>query len=176
MPPIQRLLSLGLSLGGLLGAIPSAAQQLSGRQGRYSVEIQVPVSAQRAWAVLSRYEAMAGVMPDIRQARVVRRSGRQLELAHTYQAPYTFGLPIQARLLLEESPPLQLRYRLLSGERIRSLEGRWSITTSGTGIRLQHQIQIDPELPAMLRPLYFELSEANLLQSMRVLRQLMLQR
>jgi len=176
VPPIQRLLSLGLSLGGLLVGAAAPAQQLSGREGHYSVEIQVPVSAQRAWAVLSRHEGMAGVMPDIRRARVVRRRGHQLELAHTYQAPYTFGLPIQARLLLEETPPLQLRYRLLSGERIRSLEGRWSITPNGSGITLQHQIQIDPELPAVLRPLYFELSEANLLQSMRVLRQLMLQR
>lgn len=175
MRPSQRLLSLALGLGGLLLAHPAAAQQLHGRQGNYRVEILVPVSAQRAWAVLSRYEAMAGVMPDIQQARVMHRNGRQLELAQTYRAPYTFGLPIKARLLLEESPPTQLRYSLISGDRIRSLKGSWTITPVAGGIRLQHQIQIDPDLPSFLRPTYYELSEDNLLQSLRVLRKLMLQ-
>jgi len=156
-------------------AVPVSAQQLRGRPGNYRVEIVVPVNAQRAWAVLSRYEAMAGVMPDIQQARVIRRNGRQLELAQTYQAPYTFGLPIKARLLVEESPPSQLRYSLISGDRIRSLKGSWTITPVAGGIRLVHQIQIDPELPDFLKPTYYELSEENLLQSLRVLRKLMLQ-
>ena len=166
---------MGLSLGALLLADPAGAQQLRGRQGNYRAEILVPVSAQRAWAVLSRYEAMAGVMPDIQQARVIRRNGRQLELAQTYKAPYTFGLPIKARLLLEESPPTQLRYSLISGDRIRSLKGSWTITPVAGGIRLQHQIQLEPELPGFLKPTYYELSEENLLQSLRVLRKLMLQ-
>jgi hypothetical protein len=63
---------MGLSLGALLLADPGGAQQLHGRQGNYRAEILVPVSAPRAWAVLSRYEAMAGVMPDIRADASVR--------------------------------------------------------------------------------------------------------
>lgn len=162
----------------LLGcAIPgaAAAQQLSGSRGQYRATITVPVSPQRAWKVLTGYEAMAGQMPDVKQARVLSRQGSKLELAQTYQAPYTFGLPIRARLRLVEVAPRQLSYSLISGERIRSLSGSWTITPVPGGVKLEHRIAIDPEIPSFLRPTYFELSEANLLESMRVMKRLMLQ-
>jgi Polyketide cyclase / dehydrase and lipid transport len=169
---------LGLSLGALLASAalvpPTAAQQLYGSRGHYRASIVVPVSQQQAWRVLTRYEAMAGVMPDIKQARVISRSGRQIELAQTYQAAYTFGLPIKARLRLEETAPQQLTYSLISGERIRSLSGSWTITPVSGGIRLEHRIAIDPEVPGFLRATYYELSEENLLESLRVLKRLML--
>lgn len=153
---------------------PTLAQQLSGSRGRYRVSIVVPVSEQKAWKVLTRYEAMAGVMPDIKQARVLSRDGSQLELAQTYQAPYTFGLPIKARLRLEESAPHKLTYNLISGDRIRSLSGSWTISPVNGGIRLEHQLSIDPDVPSFLRATYYELSEDNLLESMRVMKRLML--
>jgi hypothetical protein len=169
---------LGLSLGVLLASAPllppAGAQQLTGSRGRYRATIVVPVSPQQAWRVLTSYEAMAGVMPDIKQARVIGRSGRQLELAQTYQAAYTFGLPIKALLRLEETAPQKLTYSLISGERIRSLSGSWTITPVPGGIRLEHQIAIDPELPGFLRATYYELSEENLLESLRSLKRLML--
>jgi hypothetical protein len=114
-------------------------------------------------------------MPDIKQAKVLSRQGSQLDLAQTYQAPYTFGLPIKARLRLVEQAPRQLSYSLISGERIRSLSGSWTITPVPGGVTLEHRIAIDPVLPAFLRSTYFELSEANLLESMRVMKRLMLQ-
>jgi len=178
MPPGRRI--VGLSLGALLTAtacwsgLPAAAQQLSGSRGHYRITILVPVNPEKAWQVLSRYEAMAGQMPDIKEARVLSRSGSQLELAQTYQAPYTFGLPIKARLRLVEKPPRQIAYTLLSGDRIRSLSGSWTITPVRGGVTVEHRIDVDPEVPDVLRPVYFELSETNLLESMRVLRKLML--
>ena len=105
---------------------------------------------------------------------MISRSGRQVELAQTYQAAYTFGLPIKARLRLEETAPQKLSYSLISGERIRSLSGSWTITPVPGGIRLEHQIAIDPDVPGFLRSTYYELSEENLLESMRVLKRLML--
>lgn len=41
------------------------------------------------------------------------------------------------------------------------------------GVLVKHQIKVDPDLPSVLRPLYFELSETNLKQSMDILRNLM---
>jgi hypothetical protein len=40
------------------------------------------------------------------------------------------------------------------------------------GVLLRHKIQVDPMAPNFVRPLYFELSEANLLQSMAILKRL----
>lgn len=147
---------------------------LQGSQGSYRVSVLVPVSAQKAWAVLTDYEAMAGVMPDIQQAKVLRRSGRSLELAQTYKAPYTFGLSIKARLRIEETPPSRMSYQLISGDRIEELQGTWTLTPVNGGVLLKHQIRLRPQIPGFLLSTYYELSEANLRQSMQILAKLML--
>ena len=159
---------------GKAGLVGLADPVLTGSRGRYTAKFVVPVSQGRAWAVLTNYEAMAGLMPDIKQAKVLSRQGNQLELAQTYQAPSTFGLPIKVVLAVEESPPRWMRYRMVRGERILSLQGQWSLTPLRGGVLVQHQIALEPDLPAFLRPTYDELNEANLRQSMLVLRRLML--
>ena len=149
---------------------------LTGSKGHYRATMVVPVTQARAWAVLTNYEAMAGLMPDIKQAKVLNRHGSQLELAQTYQAPSTFGLPIRVVLAVEEKAPRWMRYRLLRGERILSLQGQWSLTRVPGGVLVDHQIALEPDLPAFLRPTYDDLNESNLRQSMAVLRRLMLAR
>lgn len=149
---------------------------LIGSKGRYTAKFFVPVTQARAWAVLTNYEAMAGLMPDIKQAKVLNRHGSQLELAQTYQAPSTFGLPIKVVLAVEEKAPRWMRYRMLRGERILSLQGQWSLTRVRGGVLVDHQIALEPDLPAFLRPTYDDLNESNLRQSMVVLRRLMLAR
>jgi hypothetical protein len=145
---------------------------LRGSQGTYTASVFVAASPQKAWQVLSNYGAMAGVMPDIKEAQVLSRNGASLVLRQTYQAPYTFGLRVNATLAVRENKPHQLSYSLISSEHIRQLKGSWAITPVAGGVLLRHTIQVDPRAPDLLRPLYFELSEANLLQSMAILKRL----
>ncbi|MCP9804997.1 SRPBCC family protein [Cyanobium sp. T1B-Tous] len=158
----------------LLAANPASRVTLSGHHGQYTASMLVPVSAPKAWAVLSNYESMAGVMPDIQQAKVVSRSGRSLELAQTYKAPYTFGLSIKARLQVQETPPTQMRYALISGDRIKQLQGSWTITPVKGGVLVKHQIQVVPQIPGFLLGTYYDLTESNLRQSMQILAKQML--
>ena len=194
--PWQELFNQVLTLGAAVGLSLAAPAQLlaqdsgadrpvqaaladpvlTGSKGHYRATMVVPVTQARAWAVLTNYEAMAGLMPDIKQAKVLNRHGSQLELAQTYQAPSTFGLPIRVVLAVEEKAPLWMRYRLLRGERILSLQGQWSLTRVRGGVLVDHQIALEPDLPAFLRPTYDDLNESNLRQSMAVLRRLMLAR
>jgi len=174
----------GLSLGALapLPPLPAATARaegaaaakasLRGAQGNYTATILVAAPATRAWTVLTDYAAMAGVMPDIKDARVLRREGNRVELQQTYQAPYTFGRRIRATLLMQESAPRQLSYQLIRGDQIRSLRGSWTLTPVRGGVLLSHRMQIDPEIPDFIRPVYFELTETNLQQSMRILKRL----
>jgi carbon monoxide dehydrogenase subunit G len=155
------------------GGTPAAKPLLKGSQGDYTVSVVVDTTQQKAWKVLTNYESTATAMPDIKQAKLISRQGNRIEVAQTYQAPYTFGLRIKARLAVTETPPRQMSYRLISGDRIRSLQGNWTLTPVKGGVLVKHQIKIDPDLPALLRPLYFELSETNLRQSMEILRNLM---
>ena len=151
---------------------PGAKATVKGSQGNYTASVFVAASAKRAWSVLTNYEAMAGVMPDIKEAKVVRRSGATLELQQTYLAPYTFGRRIKATLAMQETAPRQLSYQLIKGDQIRQLKGTWTITPVSGGVLLRHQIQVDPEIPGFVRPLYYELTEANLQQSMQILKRL----
>ena len=146
--------------------------RLQGRQGSYVATVFVAATSKKAWQVLTNYGAMAGVMPDIKEAQVLSRNGANLVLRQTYQAPYTFGLRVTATLTMHESPPRQLSYSLISGEQIRQLNGSWTITPVVGGVLLRHTIQVDPIAPNVIRPLYFELTEANLLQSMAILKRL----
>lgn len=152
---------------------PAARPTVRGSKGNYTATVFAAVSAKRAWAVLTNYEAMAGVMPDIKEAKVLRRNGSSLELQQTYQAPYTFGQRIKATLQVREQAPRQFSYQLIKGDRIRELKGSWSLTPVNGGVLVRHQISVDPEVPGFVRPLYYELSEANLRQSMAILKRLM---
>lgn len=152
---------------------PAAKPSLQGSEGNYSASVFVAAPAQRAWAVLVNYEAMVGVMPDIKEAKVLRRSGPVVELQQTYQAPYTFGRRIKAVLTMRETAPRQLSYTLVRGDQIRELRGSWSITPVAGGVLVRHQLFVNPEVPGFVRPMYFELMEANLRQSMAILKRLM---
>jgi len=187
-PPLPPSLGLGLGLGALgpatvaQAASPTKPPQkstttsqprLQGRQGSYEATVFVTAPPKKAWQVLTNYAAMAGVMPDIKEAQVLSRNGANLVLRQTYQAPYTFGLRVTATLAIRESPQHQLSYSLISSEQIRQLKGSWTITPVAGGVLLRHTILMDPAVPSVIRPLYFELSEANLLQSMAILKRLM---
>lgn len=153
-------------------ATPTASAKpiLRGSNGNYTVSEFVATTPQQAWAVLTNFDSQADWAPDIAQARVVKRSGNQLELQQTYRAAYTFGLPIKARLAITEQPPKGFSYRLIQGDRLNQLQGSWTITPMKGGVQLRHQIQVDPQVPGPLRPLYYDQQETNLLQWMSILR------
>ena len=161
----------------LLLAVVLAAPQASlakpvlrGSQGNYVVSEFVATSPQRAWAVLTNFNSQAEWAPDINQAKVLKRSGTSLELQQTYRAGYTFGLPIKARLSIQENPPRSFSYKLIQGDRLNTLQGNWSITPVAGGVQLRHTMQVDPQVPGPLRPIYYEQQEQNLLQWMRILK------
>jgi len=163
----------------LLAAVFAAPQAslakpvLRGSQGNYVVSEFVATSPQRAWAVLTNFNSQAEWAPDINQAKVVKRNGSSLELLQTYRAGYTFGLPIKARLSIQENPPRSFSYKLIQGDRLNTLQGNWSITPVAGGVQLRHTMQVDPQVPSPLRPIYYEQQEQNLLQWMRILKRRM---
>ena len=165
-----------LALSVTAASVVHAAPTVRGSQGNYTATVFVAATPRRAWSVLTGYEAMAGVMPDIKEARVLSRNGSSIELQQVYQAPYTFGRRINAVLTMRETAPRQLSYQLLRGDQIKQLQGNWTITPVSGGVQLRHQLQVDPVIPSFVRPLYYELMETNLEQSMRILKRVMEQK
>jgi hypothetical protein len=144
-------------------AAPADRVLLKGKDGNYTASVFVATTPKRAWVVLT----------DLNASRLLKREGNKLELQHTYQAPYTFGRRIQATLAMTETPIRQLSYTLIRGDQIRRLQGTWTITPIQGGVQLRHQIQVDPEVPAIVRPIYNDLFETNLQQSMQILKKIM---
>jgi hypothetical protein len=163
----------GLALVAAPLAPTGARPLLKGAKGSWTVSEFVATTPQRAWAVLSNYALQASLAPDITQAQVLRRSGNTVLLQQTYKAGYTFGLPIRAQLSISETPPRGFSYRLVQGDKLNSLQGTWTITPVKGGVQLRHQIQVDPQVPALLRPIYDQQQEANLVEWMTILRRRM---
>ncbi len=175
-------LSIALLLGLMVG-LPASfskfwAQEnelLLKKQDNWTIaSVIIPASQSTVWEVLSRYEITGPQMPDIKAAKVLRRSGNLIKLRQTYQAPYTFGLAIDAVLEVEETPQSKISYRLLKGDFISKLEGSWILKEVSKGTMITHRILIQPELPEVLRPVFTELSDENLTRSMRILSQVIL--
>ncbi len=172
------VLSFGLIVG-LPSPIGSLAHEsttpvIESIEGLTTASIFVSVTPDRAWDVLTDYEITGPEMPDIKLAKVISRQGARIKLAQTYQAEYTFGLKIFALLEIEETPKTQISYKILEGELIRSLSGNWTIIPVEGGTLIRHKIEVEPEIPEVLRPIFLELSQKNLSQSMLILRRLML--
>ena len=145
---------------------------LEGKAGKYKASIIVNATPMHTWNILTNYQAMAGKMPDIKDVKLLGRAGTTARIQQTYQAPYTFGLQINATLEMQEVSPTQLIYRLIKGDQIRTLKGRWELTPLNGRTQLTHQIHIDPIVPNFVRPVYNELFEKNLRHSMAILKQM----
>ena len=165
---------LALGVAVLLASGQAIAKPiLRGSQGNYVVTEFVATTPQRAWAVLTNFNSQAEWAPDISQTKVLKRSGSNLELQQTYRAGYTFGLPIKARLSVQETPPKGFSYKLIQGDRLNTLQGSWTIQHVAGGVQLKHQMQVDPQVPGPLRPFYYEQQEQNLRQWMTILKRRM---
>ncbi len=167
-------LILGLHSSGSLLSAQVIEPRVSTTDGVTTATINVAVSPSRAWEVLTAYESTGLKMPDIKEVKVLSKKGNLIKLSQAYQAPYTFGLRIDAVLVVKEIPETKIEYQLLKGELIRSLNGKWDLVPTAAGTLVRHQLVIKPELPDILKPIFLELSETNLSQSMTILRDLML--
>ena len=83
-----------------------------------NVSMQVPVTPQRAWAVLTDYTRTFTAMPDVKAVSMVSRQGQQVRLRQVLKAPYTFGLSITS------CPP---RFSHLQSSRRSLIEGKAGI-------------------------------------------------
>ncbi len=135
----------------------------------------VSVPLDQAWSIITNYTKTLSAMPDVASVELVSRQNQTVLLHQVLQAPYTFGLRIKTLLEGKEDPDeLQLSYRLLKGEFIRALSGRWALTPESGGTRVVHNIQLTPDVPSLLLESFRSLHDTSLRKNFKTLRQLML--
>ena len=171
------LLGLGILLIHLPGAQAegTAATTIKIQQAGNTriASMTLPVSPSLAWTVLTSYVETGEAMPDISKVQLLGRQGNVIRIRHTYKAPYTFGLSVRATLIINETPKTSIRFDMVEGDLIRQLNGSWTIAPTPTGTRLRHTITLVPELPAMLQPIFAELTRTSLRESMQRMSDLM---
>ena len=153
----------------------SGTIQLVRRGEQTTLSMHVPVPPTQAWNIITSYAKTLSAMPDVVSVELISRQNQTVRLRKVLQAPYTFGLRVQTFLEGKEDPDrLQLSYRLIRGEFIRALSGRWTITAEPGGTRVVHNIRLTLNVPNLILGSFRGLHDTSLRENFKTLRQLML--
>lgn len=152
-PSVSRALILAVAL---LAVLPAQADPPPRRftvtptvEG-YACEavMRVAVPIQRAWEVMTDFEAMSRFVPNLRQSHVTRREGsvihvEQVGVAHF--GPLAFEFTLERRL--ELTPPRMIVAESVRGT-IRRYRSTLYLTAEREGTRLTYRVDLEPGLLA----------------------------
>ena len=129
----------------------------------------------KVWEALTAYKVTGLKMPDIKKVKLLKDSSDYKIIEHTYKAPYTFGQNVKAIIKVQEDPNIIISYKLVKSNRIKILEGLWIINPTQNGTLLTHIINLEPNLPRLLKPYFLDLFERSLEKSMNTLKEIILE-
>ena len=130
---------------------PSPEVQLRAeREGEFitvTAQVDMAVQPAAAWAVLTDYESYPRFISTISVSRVVSRNEKGIVLHQQGMFGVLFFFqPVEARLLVTESPPHVVVARSIDGS-FRDLMGRYELEPLAGGVRLVYKGRFIPEFP-----------------------------
>ncbi len=165
MSTIARCFPQILLLLALLGQPVSAADLPAGdlsdddvdvsyRDGTYSARLSFPVGASPATAlnVLTDFDHMVGVVPNLESSRIVSRAGRVLVIEQRGKADFgPFSVRFESRRRVEVFPDGRLVADALSGS-TKYMHSELRVQAQGRGARIDYQAEMIPDrwLPSAL--------------------------
>ena len=142
-----------LALSGAL-CIPAAAnapqvETATDSQGESIVvtaSAEVRADPRTVWNVITDYDHLAEFIPYMRSSRVIRRDADGLLVEQTGEFSFLFfRQPVQAKLMVVESPPRQVMAHAVGGN-LREMEGRYTLEPLPTGaVRLSYSGRLVPD-------------------------------
>ena len=144
-------------------------------EGKTTATISIKESPIKVWEILTNYKETGKKMPDIKEVKLLKDISNYKIIEHTYKAPYTFGQKVKAIIKVQEDPNITISYKLIKSNRIKTLEGFWIINPTQNGTLLTHSINLEPNLPRLLKPYFHNLFESNLEKSMNILKEIILE-
>lgn len=165
MSAIARCFPQILLLLALLGQPVSAADLPAGdlsdddvdvsyRDGTYSARLSFPVAASPATAldVLTDFDHMVGVVPNLEISRIVSRTGRVFVIEQRGKADFgPFSVRFESRRRVEVFPDGRLVADALSGS-TKYMHSELRVQAQGRGARIDYQAEMIPDrwLPSAL--------------------------
>jgi len=110
--------------------------------------MRVAVPIQRAWEVMTDFDAMSRFVPNLRQSRVAKREGSVLHVEQVGVAQFgPFSLEFTMERRLELTPPRLITAELVRGT-VRSYRSTLYLTAEREGTRLTYRVDLEPGLVA----------------------------
>jgi len=106
--------------------------------------MRVAVPIQRAWEVMTDFDAMARFVPNLRLSRVVKREGNVLDVEQVGVAQFgPLSLEFTMERRLELTPPRLIAAELVRGT-VRRYRSTLYLTAEREGTRLTYRVDLEP--------------------------------
>jgi hypothetical protein len=130
--------------------------------------IDVPADLPAAWDVLTDYNKLAEIVPDMESSRIVSKPGDAIKVYQRGKKSWLLvNMPLELVFRMDETPPSRIRFSLISGN-IGDMYGEWHLYTFGQGVRIKYVAHMKPGLFSPRVPgdsLLIESDIENMMQS-----------
>ena len=143
----QRLLLACLT--GLAVAAPAADIHVEVRRRGETLHVtataEINGGISRTWRVLTDYDRLAEIVPDLTVSRVISREGNLVQLEQKGEARLLFlGFPLDVRLAITEYPRERIVSRAVAGN-FRDMRGAYTLEGSEGRVRLRYTGSMIPD-------------------------------
>jgi len=147
------LLSLVFGAGTAAGADTAVVRQGSTFQVRATIEVGVSIDL--CYAVLTDFDRLADFIPGMQSSRIVSPPGEPLRLRQVGRTELPFSeRSFDVTLAVELDPLREITFRRVAGN-LQRMQGRWLVSGDDTRCRIDYQADIEPGIwvPPLLGPL-----------------------
>lgn len=134
------------------GSLEISAERLQGRQRRIFASISIPCPVEQVWDVLTDYDNLANVVPNLTVSRRLE-STDSMTLLEQVGTQCFLNIQFCARVVLNmvEQFPHQVGFTMVEGD-FKAFEGAWKLEPDNGETRLIYEVMICPPraIPAML--------------------------
>lgn len=151
------------------GSLEISAEKLQGRQRRILASILIPCPVEKVWEVLTDYNNLANVVPNLTVSRLLEGTGPATLLEQVGTQCF-LNIQFCARVVLNmvERFPHQIGFTMVEGD-FKAFEGAWKLEPENDKTRLTYEVMICPPraIPAMLIERHLRYDLAQNLQAIR---------
>jgi len=130
--------------------------------------IDVPADLPAAWEVLTDYNKLAEIVPDMDSSLIVSKPGDAIKVYQRGKKSwFLVNMPLELVFRMDETPPSRIRFSLINGN-IGDMYGEWRLYTFGQGVRIKYVAHMKPGLFSPRVPgdsLLIESDIENMMQS-----------
>jgi ribosome-associated toxin RatA of RatAB toxin-antitoxin module len=139
-----------LELEAIVNTVQIAIQNLEGRKRQVEATLQVPVSPDSLWQVLTDYEHLADFIPNLTRSRLLPHPEGGIRLEQV-GGQRILKVRFSARVVLDmiEQPPHRIDFTMVEGD-FKEFSGYWQLTPQGKdpdqSTELKYSLAVRPKL------------------------------